>query len=176
MTGYPAPVTVASKAVFASATWNASPFAVDDWMRNPPLALLQQTVAQSIPSNNSTIAISFDSTIRDDYNGHQMTAKGDAWIAPAPGVYHVCGMTNLAWTGAAGAIVNPSLVTSNTQWAQLWIPAAPSPVRFQHSLSALIPMAAGDYVQLQLYQTSGAAQSTGFVTSGCRLSVRWIGL
>ena len=179
MAGYPTTITAASGAVFASATWNASPAAVDAWMRNPPQALLQQTVAQSIPNSNSTVTVSFDTTLRDNYSGHQMVATGDAYVAQAPGVYHVTGMLNLAWNGAgapAGAVVNPSLITRTAEWAQLWILASPPPVRFQQSLSALIPMAVGDYVQLQVWQTSGAAQPTGFVTCGSRMSVRWIGL
>jgi hypothetical protein len=174
VTAPPSPVTVTGTTVFSKNLWNNGPAALDAWMRDPPRTMLAQTVAQSIP-NNADTAIAFDRVIYDNYTGRN--AAGTTWTAPAAGVYLVTGLSNLAWTGAANCFVGNHLaVVGKTTWAAIEQPASPGPVRFQFSLAALIPLAAGDGVQLRIYQNSGAAQPTGFVTGGCRLTARWIAL
>ncbi len=170
----PAAATVTGTTVFSKDLWNNGPAALDQWLGDPPRAILAQTVAQSIPNNTDT-PVAFDQAVYDNHDGRN--AAGTAWVAPAAGVYLVAATSNLAWTGASGCFVGNHLaVVGKTTWAAVELPASPGPVRFQFSLAALIPMAAGDGVQLRIYQNSGAAQPTGFITSACRLSARWIAL
>lgn len=173
----PPATTVTSGASFSHGLWNNGPAALDAWMRDPPRAVLVQTVAQSI-SNGGANTVAFDTTLYDNYGGHGPAGgSGDAYIAKAAGVYLVSAMSNLAWGGLSGSVVGNYLVLSNqTTWSVSEIPAVPQVVRFQHCISALIPMRIGDFVQFRIYQNSGAAQPTGFNTSGCRMSVRWIAL
>ncbi|MBS2531572.1 hypothetical protein KGQ20_02175 [Catenulispora sp. NF23] len=169
----PATAAASSNAVFTSAMWDTGPAALNSWMSDPPRVMLAQTVAQSIQDNANT-AVAFDQVVYDNYQGRN--AAGDTWYAPAAGVYLVSAVSNLAWTGAAGAFIgNTVAVVGKATWAAYEIPSTPSPVRFQLCLNALIPMVAGDGVQLRIYQNSGAAQPTGFITTGCRMSARWIG-
>jgi len=174
-----APPTIAAvtgTTVFTSDLWNTKgPAALDAWMRNPPHAVLAQTVAQSIPHGLPTV-VALDAVLVDNYNGAG-TPQGSGYTAPASGVYLVSAVTNLAWGGGAGNAVGASLNLNNqTSWGAYYCATNPAPVRFQHPVSALIPMKAGDWVQLALFQNSGAAQPTGFVATGCRMSIRWIAL
>lgn len=171
----PSAATVTGTTVFSKDLWDNGPAALDAWLRDPPRAILAQTVAQSIPNDTANTPIAFDQVIYDNYN--RRSADGTSWAAPAAGVYLVTALSNLAWTGADNCYVGNRLsVLGGTSWAVIEQPASPGPVRFQFSLAALIPLALGDGVQLRIYQNSGTAQPTGFVTGGCRLTARWIAL
>ena len=177
-TGPPAATAVVPGQTVASDLWDNGPAALDWWMRNPPHAVLAQTVAQSIVSGVGT-SVSFDTAIRDNFFGGYVPAGqvGGGYTAQVPGTYLVQGVTNLAWGGAAGKTAGAYLsVSASSIAAAVEIPAAPAVSRIQHSISALIRMRVNDFVQLQIFQNSGAAQPTGFTATGCRMSVRWIAL
>lgn len=170
----PAPATVANGDVFTETLWNNGPDAIDQWMGNVPQAVVVQTIAQSIP-NNAATAVTFDHAIRDNYSG--LASPGANWYAPAAGVYLVQATANLAWTGATGKAVGAYLIVSGTTtWAAVEKPAAPTSTRIQISITALIPMATTDYVQMRLFHNAGAAQPTGSTDTACRMSARWVAL
>ena len=165
--------TVNTGDVFTETLWTNGPDALDQWWGDVPQAVMVQTVAQSIP-NNAATNVSFDYPWRDNYGGF---SSGTSYYAPAAGVYLVQATANLAWTGASGKAIGVYLIVSNTTtWAAIELPASPSPARFQIAIAALIPMTATDFLQLRLFQNSGAAQPTGLTDCACRISVRWIAL
>ena len=113
MAAPPVIAAVADGNVLTETLWNTGPAALDSWMGNPPSAVLTQTVAQSIP-NNAATSVTFDHTVRDNYGGHRSAGvSGDAYYAPAAGVYLVQATVNLNWTGASGKAVGAYLILSN---------------------------------------------------------------
>ncbi|GAA2018876.1 hypothetical protein GCM10009839_13900 [Catenulispora yoronensis] len=169
----PAPVTVVGGVtVFTKDLWNNGPALADAWLRDPPRAILAQTVSQSIPTGVDT-PVAFDQVIVDNRAGR--SSDGTAWSAPAAGIYLVTATSNLAWNGAAGAFVgNHITATGQGTCAATEIPATPGPARFQYNLGALIALNAGDAIQLRIFQNSGQPLPTGFSATGSRLNARWI--
>lgn len=145
-----------------------------------PLALLFQTVSQSIASGATGAAITFDSeTGGADYdNGHQVTSTpsppgNTRYTANTAGWYNVAAKGNIAsaasgqaslWLAVNGTELNGSRVRQllNTT------------TNFAACTSRLVYLNVGDYLEVWVNQTSGGALSTN-VGSGdqCCVSIEW---
>ncbi|MFJ8606382.1 hypothetical protein ACIRH0_04210 [Streptomyces sp. NPDC093675] len=128
---------------------------------NPPLFVGTQTSAQSIPNSGSVwTAINLNTEQVDSYGGHDTVTNNSRYTAQVAGLYQVCGVVGFAnnATGVRGARlhVNGSVVQGT---AQMTLTAngsgtgLPTPIR-------TVRLAAGDFVEVAGWQSSGAALST----------------
>lgn len=132
-----------------------------------PKANLRQTVTQSIP-NNAFTTMTFDAEDFDNLSGHDTVTNNSRYTVPTGwgGKYilgggacfeiNATGARGCAWA-KNGALINGS---------QMMIPSSGS------LLTTLIParslevqLAAGDYIELQVYQNSGAALNSAVSAS-----------
>lgn len=157
-------------AAFMNAFRDAINFSV-----NPPVAQLYQTAAQSVP-NGAFTALAFDSTQSDTYGGHSNSTNNTRYTAQVAGTYE--------FSGLYGSVSNAT-GTRDTTWAKngaiLTTPGATTTSTAVNGLNSVVtaatvqvPMSVGDYVELQVFQASGAALNTSPGQYGCLLSVKFI--
>lgn len=133
----------------------------------PPLFSAVQTVAQSIP-NNTWTSITFTTETLDTVSGHSTLSNTSRYTAQAgwAGYYQVSGLVYFA-TGATGVRV--------TRLTRSGVAVPGSVTRHQAtddgfgngevSLTQIVLLAVGDYIEIQGLHTQGAAVNT-FVSSG----------
>lgn len=128
----------------------------------PPLAILRQTVAQSIPNGLGTWTdVTFDTEDTDNDNGHSTVTNTARYTAQTPGTFAFG--PNLAWSnGTTGgrlgrlALNGTAVNGTNAEVTNAFSAAFGMPVAL-----TLIPMnGTTDYVTLQASQNSGAALNT----------------
>lgn len=139
---------------------------------NPPIALLYQTTAQSIPAGTSNTALTWNLAQVDTYNGFS-TSHPTRYTCQQPGWYDASATVAMA-SGSAGTMYaawqvngNPPVNTPNTETG---------PVTGSHNraagISGLVFLNAGDYLEVITWQDSGSAISTSTSPSSS-LSIRW---
>lgn len=123
----------------------------------PPIAILRSTTGQSIPNNVLPMTtVTFDAEDVDTYNGHSTVTNTTRYTAQVAGWYHVLGhadfQANATGRRAAQLFVNGTGVRQNESPV---CTAASSPTTC--IVEASLYLNVGDYVELALFQTSGAA-------------------
>lgn len=145
------------------ADWNAALFDTLSLILNPPMVHLQQQVAQSI-ANNTLTAITFDTEVIDTEGVHststnpsRVTPKtpgwymgwfGCSWATTSTGRRLVMMRKNGTGTGSAGTF-------GRVDWRPTSAGNAQKGFRFFQYFNGTT-----DYVELMVYQSSGAALST----------------
>src|ERR1700749_3623230 len=169
----PAPANGVAGGDITAAFWNAQVRGAVNFLANPPLCSVVQTVTQSIP-NNAFTAVLFDTNVGDTYSGHSTTTNTSRYVAQVAGWDQVTGQIALPTTspGVRGAR------TPKTGRAVAGSPAQVAP-GVKAGVAATLPkqifLNVGDYVELAAYQTSGAAQSTAvFSDLCCSMEIRWV--
>ncbi len=124
-----------------------------------PIAVLRQTVAQSIP-NGAATAITMDVEDVDSANGHDTSSNTSRYTAVYPGWYRLSGGASFAVnaTGVRAAYwyKNGSVINGSEAIG----PAATAVFHATSARSILVYLSVGDYVELYGYQTSGAGLNT----------------
>ncbi|MFH8380631.1 hypothetical protein ACH4E7_06775 [Kitasatospora sp. NPDC018058] len=168
----PVPASVVPGGYETGALWNANVYNGLTFLLNAPLFQGYQSAAQSIP-NGSVTAIGIDTTTIDTYAGHSNTVNNSRYTvqAGAAGWYQV--------TAALGFVANANgaraleihkngtvikLGYAGTDDSRVDIAAA-------LQATAIIQLAAGDYVEGFAYQTSGGALATNPSATG--MTVIW---
>ncbi len=144
------------------------------FLENPPLCVMYQVGAQSIP-NAALTAIIFDTNEVDTYNGHSLITNPTRYTAQVAGWYELSGVGSFAssggtfrlaaWnkngTGIAGAT---SLIPPNTTVGT----AVPTPTRE-------VFLALTDYVELVVEHNIGGASNTSVVAAQQSMAtIRWV--
>jgi hypothetical protein len=142
-----------------------------NYLVNRPIALVYQNVAQSIPNGTTFTAVTFDSSIIDTYNGHSNSTNNSRYTAQVAGWYDVLAQigcpSNATGIRAALIQVNGATPTANPEVE--FSPTSGGGTLFQ--IGAFVFLNVGDYVQVELEQTSGAAMS--LLTALTWMRVRW---
>jgi hypothetical protein len=139
-----------------------------------PLAIMRQTVSQSL-ANGGLTALTLDTEDVDRDGGHSTTTNTSRYTAQTAGYYDCV---------AVAAFANN---TTNARWIALCINNAAVPGRVSIispapgaaltliTISGMVYLNLGDYLENQARQDSGGPLST-FVTSPYQslLSVRWV--
>lgn len=126
-----------------------------------PLAILTQTVAQSIPASAWT-AITLDSTTLDRDGGHSNSTNNSRYTCQTAGYYTIFALGSFATSVTTGrrligirqnntGTAAPSAVRNDSVWV-----GNPQSI----SCSCLIYLAVGDWVEVLLYQDTGGAVNT----------------
>jgi hypothetical protein len=129
--------------------------------QNPPNFVGTQSVAQSLP-NATWTAISLDTSQTDPYSGHSNVTNSSRYTcqSSAPGWYTVCGVVahspNVAGFRTARIQVNGSAIVG----AETYGPTNGGAEAIIITPVRDILLAAGDYVEVAGYQSSGGALNT----------------
>lgn len=170
----PIPRNFAVSEVESGATLNSLRDAVL-FALNPPEAVLYQAAAQSIP-NGAWTAVGQDSTTIDTYGGHSNSTNNSRYTAQVAGTVWVRGTAGFAAnaTGVRGGAIykNGAEIEGHTQ--AVFAPTGGGYQTVQPVFDE-VQLAVGDYVELFVYQSSGAALNTssGWIGQRCGLSVLW---
>ncbi|MBI2885248.1 MAG: hypothetical protein HYY15_03640 [Candidatus Omnitrophica bacterium] len=111
--------------------------------------------AVSVP-NNTELALPFDSEVYDTGDLHSTATSATRLVAKTAGKYLILG--NVNWAGYAGGVRNLTVrVNGATDVASMNLPG--SAVSGQMFIVAHYTLAVNDYVELFVYQDSGAARN-----------------
>lgn len=178
----PVPATESPGLYQTSALWNAQVEATAQWMFGTgstggvPRFKGYATVGQSIASGTTNIPILLDSEVYDSDGGHSTSSQTSRYVCQVPGTYLIYGLggfaANTSGTRELGIIVNGVSVIGST------IQSAPTLTGNSWVASVMTTAAlnAGDYVELQMWQSSGStlATATTSTADGPMLALHWI--
>lgn len=133
-------------------------------------ASMSTATSQSI-ANNSNAAITFSGTLDPGSVGTHIVASGSTLQVNLQGLYDVRAKITFAANGTGIRVAE--LQDSTGEFFGTQSAPADATVGSFLAPSAIIPMTAGDVVQVVVYQNSGGALGTGPTTvNKCRLQVR----
>lgn len=163
--------SLATTAFVQAATGSAS--------ANRPVGRMARTSAQAIAHGTWT-AISFQSELTDTGSMVNIASTPTRWTCDTPGTHVFVGSVD--WAGDSSTSGRTArLVHKNSAGAvQAYYAAGRNPDSFSraaHDVAQIITLAAGDYVELEVLQTSGASRNTGTIDSTYHavLSGAWVG-
>jgi len=163
-------------APITAAAWNRFVYSVGFHLRAPS-ALLAQTVSQSVASSTAT-RLAFDLAVRDTEGGHDPSNNSSRYTVKTAGTYLVSSYAFLNSSGPAGGEESVAIIVNEAViWAIQLLPRDPGLAAVFFSCTAEIPLQIGDYVETQLWQDSGTAQSTTpSVGYSCWMGLHWVGV
>lgn len=121
-----------------------------------PAARLGRTTAnQSIPHNTAT-ALAWNAESEDTHNAHDNLTNASRFTAPVAGLYLVT--ATVTWNGnSTGTRQIGVRVNGTTTYSGERIGVDGASITFVQSISRMVRLAAGDYVEAVVVQTSGGA-------------------
>lgn len=171
----PTPRTFTVGETETAAFFNANRDALN-FLINPPICNATQATLQAIATATWT-SVSLDSTTVDSYGGHSNSTNNSRYTAQVAGWYvvngSVCWAANATgWRGARTAKNGTAVVGSATEIQANTIAAALTTIA---TASVIVYLNAGDYVETQGYQTSGANLNTAVnADANCALTAVWL--
>ncbi|MEV6987493.1 hypothetical protein AB0M95_40415 [Sphaerisporangium sp. NPDC051017] len=170
MATVPAPRTWVVGEVVTAARLNADIRDALNFLLAPPLFILGHSVAQPTP-NNANYNLLFDTEMVDRDNGHSTVSNTSRYTSQTAGYYALS--TNVVWvTNGTGLRQAFFLVNGTTAagWTSIQAGASGS---MGISLSRRPYLAVGDFVEVQTFQTSGAALNTQTANGGISFEGQW---
>jgi hypothetical protein len=139
----------------------------------PPAVALTQSASQSIPTAAFT-ALTWDTEGVDSDNMHSTTVNTDRITAVTAGWYLVTAAVEFATSATGARIVN---IKKNGTSVLAGNNAGPESFQMPQSVTCLVFLAVGDYVQALAYQASGGSLGTigaTGVNGGTNFSAVWV--
>jgi hypothetical protein len=137
--------------------------AMEDVFDTQPYCSVQNNTTQSIATATWTVA-TFDTDNSDAYAMHSTSSNTSRIIAPAAGLYIVTAVFAFAnnATGTRKAQLRKNSAGSSTGGTSLGHTggAPQSGLQFFGSISAIVQLAASDYVEMFVYQDCGSSLNT----------------
>lgn len=136
-----------------------------NFLLNPPILRLRQTVAQNITTGGSTQPVTFTVEDVDSANMHDNTTNPSRATAAYPGWYRLGG--GISWTANAtnrrnlGWAINGAAVNGSDTSIQGFAGLS----NRQDARSILVFLNVGDYVELMAFQDSGITLATDVTTT-----------
>lgn len=168
MGSVPTPRTFVASEVETAAFMN-SLGSVLNFLLNPPRAKAYNSVGLSL-ANATFTAVPMDTEVYDTDGIHSTSSNTDRFTIQTPGLYHCVGTVNFGSNATGGRLVR---LTKNGVQVNADEAGPASGVGTELTCSADVQCAAGDYIQVQAYQSSGAALSTGSGDGSVFCTVRW---
>lgn len=171
----PASVQDPTTGVAISSSWGDTVNADLNYLASTrPRANVYNNANQSI-SNATSTALTFNSERFDPAGMHSTVSNTSRLTIPASeGGHYMVGCTFQFASNATGYRQGALLVNGSTVVAIFNTPAV-SGVQTRISLCTLYPLAAGDYVEVQVYQTSGGALNVETSPVAQTLWAEWSG-
>lgn len=144
-----------------------------NFLQNKPGALLWQSAQQTI-ANAAWTATNFDSSIRDNYSGHSNSVNPSRYTCQVPGVYSVKGgggwATSASGSGRGASIYKNGAIYTDGGSAVV----GNSGVAHVTPAGTDVVLAAGDYIELFVWQNSGGSLLTSGVGQySSYLAINW---
>lgn len=114
-------------------------------------ARVRHSVNQSITSSTVT-TLAFNTELYDNGNLHDNTTNNSRLTAPVPGKYLIT--TNIMWSASALGF-RELIVLLNGVTPLIDITQIPTTVAFPQVFSTIYELVVGDYIEIQVLQTSG---------------------
>lgn len=143
-----------------------------NYLANVPMFKGYQSAAQSI-GNASLTAIAMDTEVIDSYSGHDNVTNNSRYTcsSSAPGYYSVIVTASLGASAVGDRVIEIHKNGSVIQLGQFNMIAPTAGVSVVWQAKTVVQLAAGDYVEGKIYQTSGGALNTIPTQTG--LTVTW---
>jgi len=156
----PVEMTAVAGAVLTAAQWNSNVRDAINFIIAPPLALLRQTVSQSI-ANGAWVPVNLDTEDLDRDNAHSTVTNTSRYTAQTAGYYSYqgCAHHGINTTGIRSAVWRPNGGAATTYKNKLQVPASPAGTTTAVLTHATFFQNVGDYVELMCFQNSGGALS-----------------
>lgn len=174
------PAAVVGQPADVAADWNAMRDAVEA-VAKPALAILSSTTVQGI-TNTTWTGILFNAEDPDTVGGHSTSTNTTRYTVQAgwAGYYHIAATVSFApnATGARFARVRKNGGTVVLRGASAL--STGGALTTEVGLNGTVYLAVGDYVELQVYQSSGGTLNTANTDSSVdanvtpRMSIRWV--
>lgn len=131
-----------------------------DQLENPPIAVLQQQVTQSV-ANGTWAVLTFDTEVTDPYGGHSLVTNTSRYTCQLAGWYRVTGRAAFATnsTGSRGARVHVNGAYIQGAANLCGAGTLAGIVEVSHVLQ----LGLGDWVEIAGGQNSGGSLSTAYV-------------
>ncbi|WP_055590128.1 hypothetical protein [Peterkaempfera griseoplana] len=163
-----------------SALWNAQVKAIIDWScgsgtNGPPRFRGYQTSTQSI-ADSTWAALNLDTESFDSDAGHSTSSNTSRYTVQVAGTYLIIGSAGFT-ASATGVRAVRLLVNGANPITGTFVKTMAAAAGNSSGLvtTALSSFSAGDYVEVQGYQTSGGALSTSAGSDvACSLCALWI--
>lgn len=161
-----------------SALWNASVKAMGDFMmgsgsNGAPRFQGYQSSAQSI-SSATFASITLDQETIDSDGGHSTSTNPSRYVIQVPGTYFIIGEACFPSNGTGNRGSRIQVNAANVQGAAAMIPTAGGNA-CGAPCGALVALNAGDFVEVQGFQSSGGALNTATATDlSSSLKVLWV--
>lgn len=158
------------------ALWNASVKALGDYLTGKPMFFGYQVTGQSV-ANATFVSATIDTEVIDTEGGHSTTSNTSRYVFQVPGWYRLDGVGVFA-TNSTGIRGTKFLKNGGTTviGSENVIPATSNFLSITPT-TGWVQAAVGDYVELQVYQSSGGALSTSSNTGQDYITcmrVEWI--
>lgn len=142
-----------------------------DFLLDPPMCDLYQAAAQSIP-NGALTALVWDTEVYDNDSAHSTVTNSSRITIQTPGWYHVSAAYSMDLNTTGYRLV---CLYKNGSVAKTGNRIAPSSNQTAAVLDAYLSVSAGDYLEIVVLQSSGAALST-WVANAFRsfCTARWV--
>lgn len=170
----PVPPTFGANGIAPSTYYNQLRDSVR-FILNPPLAVLRQTVVQSLAAG-SFIPVTFDVHDIDRDLAHSTTVNSSRYTSQTPGWYNVdatvCFGPSATGIRASRLTINGVAAIGRTNY----FPPVSTGVPSMAPVSGPVYLDAGDYLQLEAFQSSAGALSTATDSNGAAsaLMIRWV--
>jgi hypothetical protein len=171
----PTPYTAATGNFVTAALWNAQVRDAVSFLTDPPRFIGYSAVAQSFNSGSTYQTITLDSEILDTEGGHSTSTNTSRYTCQYAGLYQVNYSVSFGQNGtgnrSARIIVNGTTI-SNNPGNSIEGQASTGSFSWVGAGACHVYLNVGDYVELQAWQSSGAALSTN--TNNTGLSLAWV--
>jgi hypothetical protein len=144
-----------------------------NFLTGPPIAQLVQATVQSVP-NAAVAVVLFDSSVTDSYGGHSNTLNNTRYTAQVSGWYFVSGIVGFAANSTGVRVARLAKNGTAVIYFDAWSAAVVTNNATSAGTSGILFLAAGDYVELDCFQTSGGALSTILIGPQSGMSVYWL--
>lgn len=127
----------------------------------PPVFQGYQSAVQSI-ANSAVTALSMDTTGIDTYGGHSNVTNNTRYTCQttAPGMYMIVGYFGLTANATGVRLIRINKNGSTLPLSQLDMATPGTAVSLAMQATCIVTLAAGDYVEVAGFQTSGGALNT----------------
>lgn len=171
----PTSYTAATGNFLTASLWNAQVRDGVGYLMSPPTFRAHSEVAQSL-GDNLWVTLNLETEEFDNYGGHSTSTNTGRYTCQVAGTYMVSGIAAFVAnaTGPRGCRLLKNGVAYNGTFVKMSGFGTGSNAL---GTTALIPLAVGDYVEIQGFQNSGVALNTS-ATSGDvapSLSCLWVG-
>ncbi len=166
-------ITWTTGQVVTAAQMNSTNRDLGNFVLAPPLAILRQTVAQSIPNNTYT-SLTFDTEDIDRDNAHSTSSNTSRYTSQTQGYYDHDGNFPLNSNATGQRALRWAVNATAVNASEAIIAASGAGGVSLTAVGRLIFLNVGDFSELQGFQNSGVAINT--LVSGSQAagaSIRW---